>query len=652
MHYGDNSAGTDLPTFVAKWNLCPVFHPCSIRANIAIFALLYEIADFDFKSLQFPPQKKIHSGLHILVMRMLRLLALLAAVLLAMVPANAQQNQGAIEHFNRGAQFANAHDNARAAQEFQAAIHADPDFADAYFYLGMSLLAQATVDSTGHLKPAEGTIFAFQTYIGLAPGGTHSADAKKILGTLGVPTAEDPTGSAAPAVRQHEKQTLPNILPMLESAKSRKVSGSGYTVKHCNKNDYEDGSFDTGMACIQVAVSDPSQAELADERACIFGSRHLGVNPCGELGALYESRGNLAMAQAVYEQAPGCVNSEPYDFSEFPYDGTLLNESLPSGPHCLGGLWRVSSKQGDVATERLVVQALCDGYSVPDACRRFQNLGGQVDLAIATARYNENVSRHSEEVDNMVDRQNELNREASERRRESDAQFSASLNAIRNATGANDPNLIVNTANQQIAQITAIGAANDAARAAARQQALRQAAQQTQQEAIGITTRTTLQLAQKQGSTSGSPNSPVQIQFQPNVRPIGIAFSFSLRVGKYSSGDGAWGVGASPNWQTAIDSSGQACAAYSQHCGVGNGGRYDACKGTPTTKYAALATITDEEHTYYGTSVAADTLQSARSAALSMCNHAGCNLSMEFSDRLLRGRSPACRWRSRCSNTS
>jgi hypothetical protein len=296
---------------------------------------------------------------------------------------------------------------------------------------------------------------------------------------------------AFPLLGQNQQQApkaigSSDITAMLESAKSTKLKGNSSLIKQCNKI-FSEGEWDTGRACTlahtepfdqlqHLGSDDISQLELALLRACAFGSDKMGPrNPCGELGGFYEARGDLDMAMAVYQQAPECVHPHHDEFALG--NGALLNNVMHwAGPHCLGGQWRVTSKKGDLAGERVVVSALCSTYNLPDACSRFNELGGQADLRVVQAAHEANVAQAEAESVAQNEAQNEHNREASARRQESDARFSETINSLSN------PNAIVDAGNQQAAAIRSAGDANAAQQQAAAQE--RAAAQRSAQQTL------------------------------------------------------------------------------------------------------------------------------------------------------------------------
>ena len=68
---------------------------------------------------------------------------------------------------------------------FEKAIAADPNNADAYYFKGQSLIASATMDSSGKMVAPEGTAEALNKYLELQPNGVHAQDAKGMLTALG-----------------------------------------------------------------------------------------------------------------------------------------------------------------------------------------------------------------------------------------------------------------------------------------------------------------------------------------------------------------------------------------------------------------------------------------------------------------------------------
>jgi hypothetical protein len=52
------------------------------------------------------------------------------------------------------------------------------------YQLGIVLMASAEVDDKGNIKPADGTVEAFQKYLEVEPNGPHAAEAQAMIATL------------------------------------------------------------------------------------------------------------------------------------------------------------------------------------------------------------------------------------------------------------------------------------------------------------------------------------------------------------------------------------------------------------------------------------------------------------------------------------
>jgi len=97
------------------------------------------------------------------------------------LPANA-----GMYYFNEAATFYNAGKMDDAAAAADKAIAADPKRADAYYIKGQALIPKATVDpKTQKIVAPPGCVDAYQTYLELAPTGSHADDVKGILTGIG-----------------------------------------------------------------------------------------------------------------------------------------------------------------------------------------------------------------------------------------------------------------------------------------------------------------------------------------------------------------------------------------------------------------------------------------------------------------------------------
>src|SRR5579884_2141174 len=89
-------------------------------------------------------------------------------------------------YYNMGANLVNAGNSDQAAQFFQKAIEADPNYADAHYQLGICLMGKASVDTkTGKITPPPGTADQFQKYLELKPDGQYAQSSKDMLASLG-----------------------------------------------------------------------------------------------------------------------------------------------------------------------------------------------------------------------------------------------------------------------------------------------------------------------------------------------------------------------------------------------------------------------------------------------------------------------------------
>lgn len=87
--------------------------------------------------------------------------------------------------YNLGAVLTNSGRAKEATDAFRKATEADPTYADAWYQLGVSLLADVKLDpATGKSTPAPGTIEALQKYLDLQPDGPHAAEAKGMIEAL------------------------------------------------------------------------------------------------------------------------------------------------------------------------------------------------------------------------------------------------------------------------------------------------------------------------------------------------------------------------------------------------------------------------------------------------------------------------------------
>ncbi len=88
-------------------------------------------------------------------------------------------------HYNLGAILMDSNQTDRALEEFKKSFTADPNYAEAYFGYGSTLLGKATTDATGKLIAPAGAVEALRKYLQLKPDGPNSEPAKQLLAALG-----------------------------------------------------------------------------------------------------------------------------------------------------------------------------------------------------------------------------------------------------------------------------------------------------------------------------------------------------------------------------------------------------------------------------------------------------------------------------------
>jgi Tfp pilus assembly protein PilF len=88
-------------------------------------------------------------------------------------------------YYNLGALYTNAGQTDPAVDAFKKGITADSACADAYYQMGVNLMAKVTTAADGKMIPVPGTVEAFQKYLELKPDGPNAESAKAMLQTLG-----------------------------------------------------------------------------------------------------------------------------------------------------------------------------------------------------------------------------------------------------------------------------------------------------------------------------------------------------------------------------------------------------------------------------------------------------------------------------------
>jgi tetratricopeptide (TPR) repeat protein len=102
-------------------------------------------------------------------------------------------------YYNFGAILVNAGQNDAAGDAFKKAIEVDPNYADAYYQLGIVMVGKATTTPEGKIVPPPGTEEAFQKYLSLQPNGPNADGAKAMLASMG---SSIETNFAKPGAKQ------------------------------------------------------------------------------------------------------------------------------------------------------------------------------------------------------------------------------------------------------------------------------------------------------------------------------------------------------------------------------------------------------------------------------------------------------------------
>jgi len=104
--------------------------------------------------------------------------------------------------YNLGAIYVNTGHSDEAYEAFKKAIDADPNYADAYYQIGLTLLGKASVAADGKITPVPGTAEAFQKYLQLAPTGPNADAAKSSLQAITGTVQTEFGNKPAPAAKK------------------------------------------------------------------------------------------------------------------------------------------------------------------------------------------------------------------------------------------------------------------------------------------------------------------------------------------------------------------------------------------------------------------------------------------------------------------
>ena len=113
-------------------------------------------------------------------------------------------------YFNLGAVMVNTGNTQGAIDAFRRAVETDPNFANAYYQLGMALVGMAETKADGSVVPALGTIEAFEKYVELQPSGPFAPSAQGMVQGLKVQVEtsyEDPSKKTRKKRRPRKKSS-------------------------------------------------------------------------------------------------------------------------------------------------------------------------------------------------------------------------------------------------------------------------------------------------------------------------------------------------------------------------------------------------------------------------------------------------------------
>ncbi len=107
--------------------------------------------------------------------------------------------------YNLGALLVNSGQNEQAGAAFKRAIEADPNYADAHYQYGVSLMAGAQFTPEGKVIAPPGARESFEKYLQLKPDGPFAEAAKGMIATI---DAGVQTEYRNPAAEQQKKRTI------------------------------------------------------------------------------------------------------------------------------------------------------------------------------------------------------------------------------------------------------------------------------------------------------------------------------------------------------------------------------------------------------------------------------------------------------------
>ena len=116
--------------------------------------------------------------------------------------AQMDPTQAGKAYYNLGAILINSGQTDPAADAFKKATDLDPNYADAYYQYGVSLMGKMQVAADGKVTYAPGTKEAFDKYLQLKPDGSYADPAKAFLTSMGATIETKYSNPNAPAPKK------------------------------------------------------------------------------------------------------------------------------------------------------------------------------------------------------------------------------------------------------------------------------------------------------------------------------------------------------------------------------------------------------------------------------------------------------------------
>ena len=116
--------------------------------------------------------------------------------------AQMDPTQAGKAYYNLGAILINSGQTDPAADAFKKATDLDPNYADAYYQYGVSLMGKMQVAADGKVTYAPGTKEAFDKYLQLKPDGPYADPAKAFLTSMGATIETKYSNPNAPAPKK------------------------------------------------------------------------------------------------------------------------------------------------------------------------------------------------------------------------------------------------------------------------------------------------------------------------------------------------------------------------------------------------------------------------------------------------------------------